>query len=86
MSEAEDTATVCDNKGKKILSSQFAVVECDISIGIYCVADGIPQSLTVILYLLFGLLLDGIRLIFQIDMVFAEILVKAALFQVELTD
>lgn len=82
----EYTATICYYNGKEILASQLAIVEYYCAIAIQRIAYSISQSLPVILDLFFCLPFNGIRLIFQTNVILAEILVEAALLQVELVN
>ena len=76
MSATKYAAEICYYNGKEVFATQLAVIQR--------IANSIAQSLSVVLDYLFGLLLDCICLVFQTDMVLAEILVKATLLQVEL--
>lgn len=84
MSATKYAAEICYYNGKEVFATQLAVVEYHYVIFIQRIANSIAQSLSVVLDYLFGLLLDCICLVFQTDMVLAEILVKATLLQVEL--
>ena len=82
----EYTATICYYNGKEVLAPQLAIAEYYCAIAIQCIAYNISQSLPVVLYIFFCLPFNGIRLIFQTNMIPAEILVETALFQIELVN
>ena len=86
MSGADYAATICYYNGKEVLAFQLAVAEYYCAIAIQLIANSISHSFPMILDLFFCLPFNGIRLIFQTNVILAEILVEAALLQVELVN
>lgn len=86
MSGADYATTICYYNGKEFFASQIAVAEYYCAIAVQCIANGISQSRPVILDFFFSLFLYCVRLIFQTNIILAEILAEAAFLQVELVN